>query len=140
MLLPQAHPSLGLSILYGRQVSTYRTTPMPRITLWLSLCLVYYLDSPGSYSHVSLGVESFHVIARCDWTCSHTSVFDAVRILKGNILGYYHNLGSLRYGMSTVFLAVLRAALFQRNLRCGGEATAYAARFPAHFGMLCRAA
>ncbi len=30
------------------------------------MCLVYSIDSPGSYSHVSLGVESFHVIARRD--------------------------------------------------------------------------
>ncbi len=62
--MDQAPPSLGLSILSGCQVSTYRTTPRPRMTLWLSLCLVYSLDSPRSYSHVSLGVESFHVIAR----------------------------------------------------------------------------
>ncbi len=61
----QAPPSIDLSILYGRQVSTYGTTPRPRMTLWLSLCLVYSLDSPGSYFHVSLGVESFHIIARC---------------------------------------------------------------------------
>ncbi len=78
--IAQAPPSLGLSILYGCQVSTYGMTPRPRMTLWLSLCLVYSLDSPGSYSHVSLGVESFHIIARCDCTCSHTSIFDAVRV------------------------------------------------------------
>ncbi len=40
-------------------------------------------------------------IARRDWTGSHTSV-DTRRstseISKGNILGYYRNLGSLRYG------------------------------------------
>ncbi len=55
-------------------------------------------------------------------------------ISKGNILGYYRNLGSLRYGMSNAFLAVLWAALLsrflQRNLRCGGEAAAYIARRP----------
>ncbi len=51
----QAPPSLGLSILYGRKVSTYVMTPRPRMTLWLSLCLVYSIDSPGSYSPVRLG-------------------------------------------------------------------------------------
>ncbi len=76
----QAPPSLGLSILYGRQVSTYGTTPRPQMTLWLNLCLVYSIDSPGSYSHGSLGFESFHVIAWHDCTCSHTSVLDAVRV------------------------------------------------------------
>ncbi len=69
-----------ISILYGRQVSTYGTTPRPRMTLWLSLCLVYSHDSPGSYSHVSHGVESFHVIALHDCTCSHTNVFNIVRV------------------------------------------------------------
>ncbi len=78
--IAQAPTSLGLSILYGCQVSTYGTTLRPPLTLWLSLCLVYSLDSPGSYSHMSLGVESFHVIARRDCTCSHTSVFDPVRV------------------------------------------------------------
>ncbi len=47
---------------------------------WLSLCLVYSIDSLWSYSHVSLGVESFHIIAWRDCTCSHSSVFDAVRV------------------------------------------------------------
>ncbi len=75
--IAQAPTSLGLSILYGCQVSTYGTTLRPPLTLWLSLCLVYSL---GSYSHMSLGVESFHVIARRDCTCSHTSVFDPVRV------------------------------------------------------------
>ncbi len=63
-------------------------------------------------------------------------------ISKGNILGYYRYLGSLRYGTSTAFLAVLWAALFsrflRRNLRCGGEA--YIARRPTYFGGLWRAA
>ncbi len=58
--------------LYALKLSVFstwcQTTPMPRMTLWLSLCLVYSLDSPGSYSHVSLGVESFHVIAQRDCT------------------------------------------------------------------------
>ncbi len=44
------------------------------------MCLVYSFDSPGSYPHMSIGVQSFHVIARRDCTCSHTSVFDAVRV------------------------------------------------------------
>ncbi len=61
-------------------------------------------------------------------------------ISKGKVLGYYRNLGSLRYGTSTAFLAMLWAALLsrflQRNLRCGGEATAYIARRPAYFGGL----
>ncbi len=38
-------------------------------------------------------------------------------ILKGKVLGYYRNLGSLRYGMSTAFLAVLWAARLSRFLR-----------------------
>ncbi len=58
--------------LYGCQVSTYGMTPRPQMTLWLSLCLVYSIDSPGSYSHMSLGFESVHVIAWRDCTCSHT--------------------------------------------------------------------
>ncbi len=49
--------------LYGCQVSTYVMTPRPQMTLWLSLCLVYSIDSPGSYSHMSLGFESVHVMA-----------------------------------------------------------------------------
>ncbi len=76
----QAPPSLGLSILYGCQVSTLRDDtqatddPMsPPV-----LCVFYY--SPGSYSHVSLGFESFHVIAQRDCTCSHTASLDAVRV------------------------------------------------------------
>ncbi len=40
---------------------------------WLSLCLVYSIDSPGSYSHMSLGFESFPVIAWRDCTGSHTA-------------------------------------------------------------------
>ncbi len=58
----------------------YGTTPRPRMTLWLNLCLVYSIDSPRSYSHVSLGFESFHVITRRDCTCSHTASLDAVRV------------------------------------------------------------
>ncbi len=63
----------------------YHTIWTPGINLrddtqWLSLCLVYSLDSPRSYLHVSFGVESFHVKSRHDCTCSHTSVFDAVRV------------------------------------------------------------
>ncbi len=58
----------------------YGTTPRPRMTLWLSLCLVYCIDSPGSYSHVSLGFESFHVIAWRDCSCSHTASLNAVRV------------------------------------------------------------
>ncbi len=65
-------------------------------------------------------------------------------ISKGNVLSYYRNLGSLRYGTSTAFLAVLWAALLSRflwrNLRCGGKVTAYIARRPAYFGGLWRAA
>ncbi len=58
--------------LYGCQVSTYVMTPRPQMTLCLSLCLVYSINSPGSYSHMSLGFESVHVIAWRDCTCSHT--------------------------------------------------------------------
>ncbi len=47
-------------------------------------------------------------------------------------IGYYRNLGSLRNGTSTAFLAVLWAALLssfrRRNLRCGSKAAAYIAR------------
>ncbi len=79
----QTSPSLGLFILYGRQVSTYGMTPRPQMALWLSLCLVYSVDSPGSYPHVSLGFESFHVITRPN-TCSHTSLFDAIGVKYRN--------------------------------------------------------
>ncbi len=130
----QAPPSLGLGI---HQVSTYETKPRPRMTLWLSMCLVYSIDSPGSYSYMSLGVESFHVIARRDSTCSHTSEWTSEptsELSKGNVLGYYRSLGSLRYGTSPAFLAVLWAArlgcLLPRNLSCGGRAADYIARRP----------
>ncbi len=82
----QASPSLGLFILYGRQVSTYGMTPRPQMALWLSLCLVYSVDSPGSYPHVSLGFESFHLITRPN-TCSHTSLFDAIQV-KYRLIDY----------------------------------------------------
>ncbi len=53
-------------------------------------------------------------------------------ISKGNVLSYYHNLGSLRYRTSTAFLVVLWAAhlscFLRRNMRCGGEVAAYIAR------------
>ncbi len=51
-----------------------------------SPCAWYILlTSPGSYSHVSLGFESVRVIARRDWTGSHTaSKFDAVRVKYRN--------------------------------------------------------
>ncbi len=65
-------------------------------------------------------------------------------ISKGNLLGYYRNLGSLRYGMSTAFLAVLWAArlscFLRRNLRCAGKAAPYIVRSPAYFGRLWWAA
>ncbi len=55
-------------------------------------------------------------------------------ISKGNVLCYFRNLGFLRYGTSTAFLAVLWAAhlsrFLRRNLRCGGEVAAYIARCP----------
>ncbi len=43
-----------------------------------------------------IGFESLHVIARRDWTGPHT--YSTSEISKGNVLGYYHNLCSLRYG------------------------------------------
>ncbi len=53
-------------------------------------------------------------------------------------IGYCRNLGSLRNGTSTAFLAVLWAALLssfrRRNLRCGSKAAAYIARRPTYFG------
>ncbi len=139
----QAPPSLSLSILYGRQVSTYGTTPRPQMTLWLSLCLVNSLDLPW----VLLPRESW-----C-WVIPHHSTVwlyllpykrlrrSTSEISKGNVLGHNHNLGSLTYGTSTAFLAVLWAALlshfFRRNLRCGDEALY--SQHPAHFGGLWQA-
>ncbi len=105
------------------------------MTLWLSLCLLYSIDSPGSYSHVSLGFESFQQHSTA-WL--YLFPYKHLRrstseISKGNVLGYYRYLDSLRYGTSTAFLAVLWAALFscflRRNLRCG-EVAAYIARRP----------
>ncbi len=111
--LVQALPALGLSILYGRQVSTYGTTPRPRITLWLRLCLVYLL-----LPWVLLPRESWFWAVPCHSTCVWLYLFpykclrrSTSEISKGNVLGYYHNLGSLRYFTRTVFLAVLCAAV-----------------------------
>ncbi len=85
-----------------------QTTPRPLMTLWLSLCLVYSLDSPGSYYHVSLGVESFHVIARRDCTlmqyewiiereCIVTSVpWDMKRVLRSWPCYELHSVASLK--------------------------------------------
>ncbi len=56
----------------GRHQATDNPMSLPVLGVF------YY--SPGSYSHVSLGFEPFHVIARHDCTCSHTSVFDAVLV------------------------------------------------------------
>ncbi len=73
--------------------------PGHRWPWWLSLCFVYSIDSPGSYSHVSLGFELFHVIARHDCTGSIQRLRSSTsEISKGNVLGYYRNLGSLRNG------------------------------------------
>ncbi len=49
------------------------------------------------------------------------------KISKGNVLSYYRNLCSLRYGTSTAFPI---SHFFQRNLRCGGEGAVYIARRP----------
>ncbi len=42
-----------------------------------------------------LAFELFHIIARHDWTGLRRSTSV---ISKGNVLGFYCNLGSLRYG------------------------------------------
>ncbi len=49
---------------------------------------------------MSLGFESFPIIARRDCTGCHTASYrhSTSGISKGNVLGYYCNLGSLRYG------------------------------------------
>ncbi len=49
---------------------------------------------------MSLGFESFPIIARRDCTGFHTASYrrSASGISKGNVLGYYRNLGFLRYG------------------------------------------
>ncbi len=48
---------------------------------------------------MSLGFELFHIIARRDCTGSIQRLrCSTSEISKGNILGYYRNLGSLRYG------------------------------------------
>ncbi len=65
-----------------------RDDTRPQMTLWLSLCLVYSIDSPGSYSHMSLGFESFHVIA---WRDLYLFPYKRLRrstseISKGNVL------------------------------------------------------
>ncbi len=104
----QASPSLGLFILYGRQVSTYGMTPRPQMALWLSLCLVYSVDSPGSYPHVSLGFESFHLITRPN-TCSHTSLFDAIRV-KYRLIDYIvsHRLARRHRAIGSFFFSTAR--------------------------------
>ncbi len=76
----QALPALGLSILYGCQVSTLRDDTQATDNPMSPPVLGVFYYSPGSYSHVSLGFEPFHVIAWRDCTCSHTNVFDAVRV------------------------------------------------------------
>ncbi len=126
----QAPPLLGLSILYGRQVSTYGTTPKPRMTLWLSLSLVYSLDSPGSCSHAL-------VVPRYSTAWLNLFPYKRLRrstseISKGNVLGYDRNLGSLGAARLGCFL--------RRNLICGGRAADYIARCPSYFGGLWRAA
>ncbi len=106
----------------------------PGHILCLSLCLVYSIDSPGSYTQVSLGFESFPLIARRDCTVFIPHLQRSMReISKGNVLGYYRNLGSLKYGNE---YCVPGRAMSCTPLRCGGEAGTYIARGPTHFGGL----
>ncbi len=61
------------------------------------LCLLCSIDSPGSYSHVSLGFESFQQHSTA-WL--YLFPYKHLRrstseISKGNVLGYYRNLDSL---------------------------------------------
>ncbi len=140
----QAHPSLGLSILYGHQVST----------LWND---TQATDDPMAQPVLGVFYWLHWVLLRREswfWVISHHSTawlylfpYSISRrkksvISKGNVLGYYHNLGSLRYRTSTAFLVVLWAAhlsrFLRRNLRCGGEVAAYIAR--CYFGGVWQAA
>ncbi len=66
-----------------------------------SPCAWCILLTPLGLIHVSLGFELFRDIAQRDWTGSHTSIdtrCSTSEISKENILGYYRNLSSLRYG------------------------------------------
>ncbi len=113
-----------------------------------SPCAWCILLTPLGLIHVSLGFELFRDIAQRDWTGSHTSI-DTRRstseISKENILGYYRNLSSLRYGneycvLGSVMSLHASVASFRRNLRCGGRAADYIARRPSRFGGLWQAA
>ncbi len=122
----QAPPSLSLSILYGRQVSTYGTTPRPQMTLWLSLCLVNSLDLPW----VLLPRESW-----C-WVIPHHSTvwlyllpyFDAVRVKYRKGMYSVTIITSVPWHMERVLRSwpcyELHSSVtfFWRNLRCDDEA------------------
>ncbi len=109
------------------------------------MCLVYSFDSPGSYPHMSIGVQSFHVIARRDCTCSHTSVFDAVRVK------YWKGTYSVTFVTSVPWLwneycvpgramSCNPHTLLSKKSEMGRRSGVYIARRPSHFGGLWRAA
>ncbi len=101
------------------------------------------LTSPGSYSHVSLGVESFHIIARYDCTCSHTSVFDAVRVKYRKGMYSVTIITSVPWHMERVLRSWLcyelhsSVTFFEEIWDVATKP--YIARHPAHFGGLWQA-
>ncbi len=116
--------TLAVHIIWTPDINYTRGHPGHKWAGWFTLCLLYSIDFPRS-DYMSLGLESFPVIARHDYTGSHTA---SPTQYKWNIererTWLLYNLGSLRNGTSTAFLAVLWAArlshVILRNLRCGG--------------------
>ncbi len=99
----QAPPSLGLSILYGAR---YQLTGQ-------------YQATDDSWSPLGLTLTWCWVVPRHSMEWFYLFPYKRLRrstseISKLNVLGYYRNLDSLRYGTSTAFLVVLWAARLSR--------------------------
>ncbi len=97
------------------------------MTQWLSMCLVYSLDSAGSFSHVSLGVESFHVIARRD--CTGASFFSTARTNEHAVSLLDLKKKRLQLKRKKLFSPYKRLRHSTRSISQGTEVTIVTVRF-----------
>ncbi len=134
---------LGLSITIWTPGVSSGQHPGHVLPSRLTLCLVYFIDSPGpnpTWVLVASRSMSLHGMIGLVPILTSISRRSTSEISKGNMLGYYRNLGSLRYGNEYCVPGRAMSCMlgcFLRNLRCGGN---YIARHPSHFGGLWRAA